>query len=461
MREMSPFSVRRPEARESRFVLLAGLGSLLALLGGLGWYAVQALDRLSRLEVAAIGGFLDRSKCLENSRRLSLESSGAVRDALLEPRNPDLPARENQARQAWLQAGQELIRCRQAGESAPEARLLEQQLSGYWIQAEDILGRGRSESQTARLELLQYKLIPLRDRLFALFDSIILKDRAGMLRWAETRAVQVRGEVNAVWIVIGFTGILWFAVAMVTYTHLAKLQKSSDLQYENAVRASVELERLSERLFHVQEEERRKIAADLHDDFGQRMASLIFEMSGTAGGAGVSPELRGAMEAMVERLRSLAKDLQAMSRGLHSAVLDKIGLEAAIRSECETLTRHGLAASFHAANVPRRLPDNTALTLYRVFQEAAQNAVKHSRTDRLDVLLEAGAGEVVLRVRDSGRGFDVRAGKPAGLGMISMRERLRIAGGALLISSAPGEGTGIEARVPLAAPHPKVPTPPA
>jgi signal transduction histidine kinase len=268
--------------------------------------------------------------------------------------------------------------------------------------------------------------------------------------------------VSAVWIVVGTAGILSLAVAMVTYTHLAKLQKSSDLLYENAVRASVELERLSERLFHAQEEERRKIAADLHDDFGQRMASLIFEMSNATRGPGVSPELCSAMEAMEERLRTLAKDLQALSRGLHSAVLDKIGLEAAIRSECDALSRRGLAVSFQAANVPRRLPDNTALTMYRVFQEAAQNAVKHSQTDRLDVLLETQAGEAVLRVSDSGRGFDAQStAKPAGLGMISMRERLRIAGGSLSISSTPGKGTQVEARVPFPAPQAKTPSPQA
>lgn len=454
---MPPLTAPRPAARKSRYTLLAGFGALLSLLGGLGLYSVRALGRLSRLEVSATSRFLDRARCIENSRRLFRDSSGAVADALLEQRSPDSRA-EAQALQSWRQATGELNRCRRMEGNSPETDLLDRELSGYWTQAEEILLRGRDANETGRLKLLHDKLIPPRDHLLTLFDEIIWKDRAQLLHWAEGRAVQVRAEMNAVWIVIGITGILWLAVAIVTYTHIVKLQKSSDVQYENAVRASEELERLSERLFHVQEVERRRIASDLHDDFGQRMASLILEMGHTAADAGVPPVLRGALEAMVERLRTLSRDLQAMSRGLHSAVLDKIGLEAAIGSECDTLGRHGIEVTFEAANVPRKLPENIALTMYRVFQEAAQNALKHSGTDRLHVSLETKGDELLLRVRDYGRGFDAPAAK-SGLGMISMRERLRIAGGVLSISAAPGGGALVEARVPLPSPRAKIPTP--
>ncbi|MCC6395075.1 MAG: sensor histidine kinase [Bryobacterales bacterium] len=442
-----------PAASKSRIVLLAGLGTLLALLGSLGWYAARALGRLNDLAIDATSQFIESSKCIENSRRLFLESSGFVRDNLLELPSADPLIEEGQARQAWRQANENLDRCWQAGRNAPEAAVLDQQLSGYWALAEEGLRRTRNGTREARLDLLRHKLIPLRDRILTSFDVIIAEGREEMLRLAESRAVTVRSEVEAVWIAVGAAGILSLAVAMLTYTRMVKLQESSAALYQNAVRASTELERLSERLFHVQEEERRRIAADLHDDFGQRMASLLFEISNTARDGAVSPELRGRMEATGERLRTLSKDLQAMSRGLHSAVLDKIGLEAAVRSECETLSRSGMATGFHAANVPRRLPDNTALTMYRVFQEAAQNAVKHSGADRLDVWLEIAAGEVVLRVQDFGKGFDSQSpAGHAGLGMISMRERLRIAGGALSITSGPGKGALVEARIPLQTP---------
>ncbi len=409
------------------------------------------MDRIGRLEVATTRQFAERANCLVNVRHLLFESSAYLRDALLEKSNSGWSAGENHAREVWRGAGQKLNRCWQETEKPAPARLLDQLVAGYWTQVAEILHHARNENQGARLELFHYRLVPLRERILESFDDIISWNRAEMLRQAEGRAAQLREERDAVWVVIFCAGILSFGVAMITYVQFTKLQESSDRLYDNAVRSSAELERLSERLFHVQEEERRKIAADLHDDVGQRIAGLMFEMNNTAGRHDIPRELRSEMEAMEERLRTLAKDIQTMSRGLHSAVLDKIGLEAAIRSECDALSRRGLAVTFRAAGVPRRLQQNIALAMYRVFQEAAQNALKHSQTDRLDVLLEAEAGEVVLHVRDSGRGFDAASpANSAGLGMISMRERLRIAGGSLSISSEPGKGAEVVARVPLA-----------
>jgi signal transduction histidine kinase len=222
-------------------------------------------------------------------------------------------------------------------------------------------------------------------------------------------------------------------------------------QYRDAKESARELERLSERLVSSHEDERRRIARDLHDDYGQRIASLIFELSGAAERSASPPVLKRAMRSMGERLGDLAKDLQQVSRSLHSAVLEKVGLEAAVRSDCDSLSaRTSLSVNFRADGVPRKLPEQVALALYRVFQEAAQNALKHSQTDRLDVSIAVEESELALRVRDFGRGLEPKSeDSHDGLGLLSMRERLRMVGGVLTVRSEAGRGTEVEARAPL------------
>ena len=147
----------------------------------------------------------------------------------------------------------------------------------------------------------------------------------------------------------------------------------------------------------------------------------------------------------------LCRNIQNLSRGLHSAVLDKIGLEAAIRSDCTSIAgRTHLEVNFQAIGIPRRLPEEIALSVYRVYQEAAQNALKHSHTERLDVTLALENTDLVLRVKDYGIGFEASLSMgQSSLGLVSMRERLRMVGGALKVRTTAPDGTEIEARVPV------------
>ena len=181
------------------------------------------------------------------------------------------------------------------------------------------------------------------------------------------------------------------------------------------------------------------------------MASLLFELAAAAERTDAAPDLRLAMQKMGERLGNVAKDLQQLSRSLHSAVLDKIGLEAAIRSDCSALRqRIAWQVDFQSVDVPKRLPEPLSLAAYRVFQEALQNALKHSQTSRLGVSLSVEGRDLVLRVKDYGLGFDAESANQTGsLGLLSMRERLRMIGGEFLIHSEIGRGTQVEARLPM------------
>jgi signal transduction histidine kinase len=215
------------------------------------------------------------------------------------------------------------------------------------------------------------QLVPLREQFLATISEIGARDRVDLRSAAASTARFVQGAERRLWAAIALTVLLSLLVAGTTVLYLARLENAASAQYQASVKAGIELERLSRRLLTLQEDERRRIARELHDDYGQRMASLLFELAAAAERADATPDLRLTIQNAGEHLGNIAKDLQQLSRSLHSAVLDKIGLEAAIRSDCSSLRqRIAWEVDFESVDVPKRLPEPLSLAAYRVFQEA-------------------------------------------------------------------------------------------
>ncbi len=442
-----------PVRRGIRHVLLIGLGSVLAIMLALGLYASRALSSVSRAGLLTTHEYFRQSELLENIHALLWEAAGNVRDYLLDPDSMGLPQFRDGARSTWVQARKAIEDYRTEAEPAqkPLADRLAGDADAYWAVAENSLKlTGRTRSQEG-IDLIIGKLVPARERLFATISEIGARDRANLRSQGANTERFVESAENRLGAAVAFTVLLSLLVAGTTMLYLSRLERVASAQYQASLKASLELERLSRRLLSLQEDERRRIACELHDDYGQRMASLLFELSAVAERVELAPEEKGSLQKLEEGLRNLAKDLQQLSRSLHSAVLDRIGLEAAIRSDCNLLrNRTELKIEFEAADVPKRLADSTSLSVYRVFQEALQNALKHAQTDRLSVGLAVEDQELVLRVKDYGSGFETDSAHQTGsLGLVSMRERLGMVGGRLLIHSETGKGTEIEARVPV------------
>jgi signal transduction histidine kinase len=436
-----------------RRVLSIGLGVVLALLLALGVYAARSLSSVSRAGMSTTREYFQQSERLERVHLLLSSAAGAVRDYLLDSDSLALPGHREQARRSWAQAIQAIgdYMAVASLERRPLTDRLDAQILGYWAVASrslEMTGRQRSE---AGANLLIGQLVPLREQFLATISEIGTHDRADLRSAAASTARFVQDAERRLWVAIALTVLLSLLVAGTTVLYLARLENAALAQYRASVKAGIELERLSRRLLTLQEDERRRIARELHDDYGQRMASLLFELAAAAERADETPDLRRAIQNAGEHLGNVAKDLQQLSRSLHSAVLDKIGLEAAIRSDCSSLRqRIAWEVDFESVGVPKRLPEPLSLAAYRVFQEALQNALKHSQTSRLSVSLSVEGPDLVLRLKDYGLGFDTESGDRAdGLGLLSMRERLRMVGGALAIHSEVGKGTQLEARLPM------------
>jgi len=215
--------------------------------------------------------------------------------------------------------------------------------------------------------------------------------------------------------------------------------------------AEEELTNMGRKLIEAHEEERTWIGRELHDDINQRIALLTIELDRWNQTAGSSSDIHGHIRKISQRLVEIGEDIQALSHRLHSSKLEYLGITIAAQSFCRELSeRYKVQISFSHFEIPRNLPKEIALCLFRVLQEALQNAVKHSGVQDFKVELRGKTGEIHLSVIDAGSGFDSRDSlNRLGVGLISMRQRLQLVNGELSIVSEPGRGTAIYARVPV------------
>jgi PAS domain S-box-containing protein len=208
----------------------------------------------------------------------------------------------------------------------------------------------------------------------------------------------------------------------------------------------------SRRLIEAQETERTRIARELHDDINQRLAMVAISLKMAKDGL-PSSEVKTSriLNEAGEKVSELETDVQALSHRLHSSKLEYLGLEAATSGFCRELSeRQNVKIDLHCEGIPEDLSSEISLCLFRVLQEALHNATKYSGVNEFEVALNGASHEIQMRVHDSGVGFDAkRATNGHGLGLTSMKERLRLVSGELSIDSELGHGTTVLARVPL------------
>jgi PAS domain S-box-containing protein len=225
-----------------------------------------------------------------------------------------------------------------------------------------------------------------------------------------------------------------------------KRSEAAVLQYQQ------ELQALTARLIKAQETDSQYLARELHDVFSQRLAVLGMELGALAGRVGgSSPELGERLLEFTTQVGALAKDIHRVSRQLHPAILDDLGLAAALRSECVAFSeQYGVRAEFCPGEITPDIPDDVSLCLYRVAQECLRNAGKHAKATQVRIGLLCSQDDIAMEIADSGGGFNPEEIKRnRGLGLISMEERVRLVNGALFIRSEPGKGTLVRVRVPM------------
>jgi signal transduction histidine kinase len=220
-------------------------------------------------------------------------------------------------------------------------------------------------------------------------------------------------------------------------------------RYAELARSRAELEQLSARLVEAQETERRKISRELHDEVGQTLGALLVDVGRlSAALPDARPEIKnqvGHMKSVAERAVQSVRNLALL---LRPGMLDDLGLVAALEWQGREVSRNShVEVDVESENVAEDLPDDYKVTIYRLVQEALNNAVRHSAARTARVRVEQTDGHIAVMVSDDGQGFDPQ--RQRGLGILGMEERVRRLGGTLAIDSHAGQGTTVRAELPV------------
>lgn len=219
-------------------------------------------------------------------------------------------------------------------------------------------------------------------------------------------------------------------------------------QAEEAAR----LKRFSEMLISVQEEERKRVARELHDETGQVLMTIKLSLEMIAkDDVGLEESVRQDLRETIKLVKRAMRELHRISARLRPEVLDELGLIPSIEQEVDFLAkRSGIKIEFESKGFKSRLESQKEIALYRVVQEALTNILRHSEATRVKVRITRKGSKVLLRVRDNGKGFEISGlNKSRGLGVLGMKERTVLVGGTFKIISEPGKGTLLEAEIPL------------
>jgi signal transduction histidine kinase len=218
-------------------------------------------------------------------------------------------------------------------------------------------------------------------------------------------------------------------------------------------------QQLARKLLTAQEDERRRLAREMHDDITQRLAAASIACGQLRNDESLSQTSRSEMADLSESLIKISKDVHQFSRRLHPSILEELGLLDAIRYECNMVKAQGdIRLTIRYGNLPDNLPKELQLCLYRVAQESLRNMAKHSRASEGEIVLSADAESIRLQVNDNGVGLTAtRDREQPGLGLIAMEERVLLVGGSIEITSHAGPGTCIDVRLPLAVDEPEPP----
>jgi signal transduction histidine kinase len=249
-----------------------------------------------------------------------------------------------------------------------------------------------------------------------------------------------------------------FVLAAFTIRRTLTLESELKKRYDEGLRAQTELKELSARLVSAQEEERRAISRELHDEVGQSLSALLMEAGNAAASVpNDSVDVRRHVESIKKLAEASVTIIRNMTLLLRPSMLDDFGLVPALEWQArEVSKRTGLRVhvDFHVGanagsdELPDELPDDLRTCIYRVVQEALHNCARHSQARSVKVVVRQEQSRIILSVEDDGRGFDAR--RVRGLGLVGMEERVNHLGGAFEIESEPGGGTRVAVELPLA-----------
>ena len=434
----------------SRAVLSVGFGSLLVLMILVAISANRALDRIEDSSAQIRHGFLTRDDLLNRLRTDLFRTSIDLRDYLLHADDQLAERRRNEIQKTEQDVRDGLRHYRKDAPPRETAAIdqFQSDVEIYFGLIDPVLRWDAATRRAQGADYLRTQLFPRRQQLQQFSDRIREMD-SRQLDFGETDVAKVFSSFRREVIVITLlTSLFGLALALFSIGRVQGLESESEARYREVVQARKELQGLSARLVQVQEEERRKLSRELHDEVGQSMSALLVELGNLAS---TLPPENAALAARVQSAKRLAENnvvvLRNLSLLLRPSMLDDLGLIPALKWQArEVARRSGIKIKVNAEDAADDLPDECRTAIFRVVQEALHNVTRHSKATQVTISVTRGQRGVNVRIQDNGAGFHTQE---KGMGILGMEERIRHLRGSFHIESRPGEGTSVEVNLPL------------
>ena len=436
-----------PAQRALRTILLLSFGGLLVLLLYAGASALQTLRRLHDIEQSARARSLERQRVLATVILSANLYSTQIEEFLLSVEPADSAdvemSKQADAARAALQTYPQ--------DREPEEESLLDQLEAFFTD-QDRLFRSAKEWNREQLrrraqQVVSENIIPRRQQFVATVRRIELlnQNEASAIQQASFLEFgRLQDRLTRSLIVVLGCGLV-LAIGSVIY--ILRLERQGQLRYRELAHNRRELQQLSNRLVDAQEAERRSISRELHDEVGQALGLLLMDLGQ------LSSQLREDEKSreVVQRAKSVAEravqTVRNMALLLRPSMLDDLGLVSAVEWYAREMSRRGeIEVEVRSSEVSEQLPDEIKICVYRVIQEALNNAQRHSHATTAAVQLAQTNSSVHVKITDNGSGFDPKHTR--GMGLLGMEERVRRLGGQLAIDSQPGVGTTITVELP-------------
>ena len=443
-----------PPSSRLRWVILAVSGALLSLLLASGALAIHFLREMHAQQQTVTHALSERTQMLAGVWLSVQKYNEAVRQFVSESNQ----ARDRAARQHLDELTLQIVSDFQRypdDRDTTEAALLDEMQNVFTQQrtlyisvlraAPGERARPADAAPSHHLVSLQQQILDWSGRLQAWNgERLQHADQALVTQFGNLQ----RGLSEALTIAFG-SGFLLVLVSMI---YIARLERQTRHRYVQLARSQHELQRLSARLLDAQETERRSISRELHDEIGQALGALLVDigrLSGTL--AQDRPEVGRQLEGMKSLTERTFQSVRNIALLLRPSMLDDLGLVAALEWQGREVSRRSeIEVAVESDDVPEDLPDEYRICIYRLVQEALNNAVRHSGARNAKVTVGRSAQSIVVRVSDEGRGFD--PSRTRGLGMLGMEERVKRLGGTFTVQSEPGQGATLRAELPFPAP---------
>jgi signal transduction histidine kinase len=442
-------------AANSRLVLLTGFGGLLLMMAFAEFGGVRALRQLQTTNDRIREEFLLRTRVLERIRADLYVSGTYVRDYLLEPESGKAEGHRYRLLEARkdMDSALQLYQGLLSAQEAHPFQVLTQELADYWSLLQPVLQWHTAQRQSDGYAFLRDEVFPRRTAMLGIADQIGAINESQLndgKAEVERTFAQVRRGLT---IAIGLTMGLGLLLAAFSIRQILGLETETGARYQEIAHARAELKQLSARLVQAQEDERRSISRELHDEVGQALTGVLVEM------ANLSTLLRSrdldAVGAKTDEIKKLLENSISVVRNmallLRPSMLDDLGLVPALQWQArEVSKRTGMRVKVTAEEVSEDLPEEHKTCVYRIVQEALHNCVQHAGARNVTILVRQEEQRLRLSITDDGAGFNPQ--QAWGLGLLGMQERVSHLGGAFQVESAPGHGTVLSIELPLLLP---------